>query len=411
MGAGEKRMAMKTTFKMALALSTALALVAPAAVARSAAEIDKSDNVKHLANVSFKGGTELAASGNYVYAGELNGNTNRGQDPEKGGVRILDVSKGGKPVQVGFLHCPGTDNDVEVVKPGLLVVSFSTNVCAPAAGNGLMTVDVKNPRKPKVLGSVMTGKNHTHKPVPGTTLVYTAGGGLAGGPSAGPAIVDVKDPRNPEVVARPGIQTLTTDCHDISFSFTKERKLGFCAGAIGTGEVQIWNMEDPLKPTLISKIHNPLIQYSHYAVASSDGKLLAIDDEAFALHECVTGQTPTGRVWIYDISNPQVPIPQSSYAAPRGGGPGVGTLPGWAPSWCLSHGLDWLPNSRNLAVTWFTGGLSVLNLDNPLLPSEVAHFKADDSLTYSVLWHKGYLYSNGFGRGVDGFSISGLAKQ
>jgi hypothetical protein len=257
----------------------------------------------------------------------------------------------------------------------------------------------------------MTGKNHTIKPVPGTTLVYTAGGSPTGGGAAGPAIVDVKDPANPVVVAKPAIKTLTTDCHDISFSFTKERKLGFCAGAIGTGEVQIWNMEDPLKPTLISKIHNPLIQYSHYAVASPDGKLLAIDDEAFVAHECLTGQTPTGRAWIYDISNPQVPLLQSSFAPPRGGGPGVGTLVGWVPSWCLSHGLDWMPNSRNLAVTWFTGGLSVLNLDNPLLPTEVAHFQAEDSLTYSVLWHNGYLYSNDFGRGVDGFKISGLAKQ
>jgi hypothetical protein len=267
-----------------------------------------------------------------------------------------------------------------------------------------MTVDVSNPAKPKILGFLNTGKNHTHKPLPGTNYVYTAGGGLTGGPAAGPAIVDVSNPAKPKVVAKP--QTLTTDCHDISFHITKDSKLGFCAGAVGTGEVQIWDVSDPLKPTSIGKIANPAIQYSHYATASSDGKLLAIDDEAFAAHECRSGQSPTGRVWIYDISTPAVPVLQSSFAAKRGGdSAGVGTYVGWVPSWCLSHGLDWQPGTHNLAVTWFTGGFSVLSLDDPLQPAELAFFQSEDSTTYSALWHEGLVYTNDMQRGVDGFSL------
>jgi hypothetical protein len=378
-----------------LAAALVLAAVVPA--------IADAEGMKPVGQVKFTGGTELAASGKYIYAGELNGETDRNEDPTKGGIHIIDVSKGMK--EVGFLHCPGTDNDVEVVKPGLIIVSFSQNSCALAAGNGLMTVDVRNPKKPKVLGFVNTGKNHTHKPVPGTTLVYTAGGGLSGGPGAGPAIVDVKDPRKPVVVGK--AQTITTDCHDISFHMTKDKKLGFCAGAVGTGEVQIWDMSDPLAPTSIGKIVNPAIQYSHYAVASTDGNLLAIDDEAFAVHDCNTGQSPTGRIWIYDISNPMAPIPMGSFAAQRGGdgSTNVGTYTGWTTSWCLSHGLDWQPNTHNIAVTWFTGGVSVLNVENPTTPEEVAFFQAEDSTTYSALWHNGRLFTNDMRRGVDGFSM------
>lgn len=397
---------MRRLIAVPLVALVVLALTSPAL--GDDAKIDKSKNVTHVKQFAYKGGTELAASGDYVYSGELDGADDRGQNPKKGGMHIFDVS-GKTPREVGFLHCPGNDNDVEVVRPGLAVMGFHNNLCAPSAGNGFVTIDVSNPRKPRILGAINTGKNHTLKPYPGKPIVYTAGGGLSGSTGAGPAIVDVSNPRKPKIVAKP--QTLTTDCHDISFFISKKRKLGFCAGAIGTGEVQIWDVSKPVAPTLVGKIHNPLIQYSHYAVASSDGKLLAIDDEAFALHECHTGQTPTGRVWIYDISNPTVPVLQSSFAAPRGGdATGIGTFPGWVPSWCLSHGLDWMPGSRNLAVTWFTGGVSVLDLSDPVAPKEAAYFQADNSWTYSALWHRGRLYTNDMGRGVDVFAIEGLKK-
>ena len=390
---------------LAVALPAAM-LAAPATAAQD--KYEKSKNVTLLDDIQYVGGSELAASGKYVYTGQLDGETNRGELNKNGGLHIIDVS-GKKPKEVGFLHCPGNDNDVEVVKPGLVVMGFHQNLCVPQAGNGLMTIDVSNPRKPKILGSIMTGKNHTLKPIPGTNLVYTAGGGLTPHPNNGPAIVDVSNPAKPKIVGTPP-KTLSTDCHDISFLMTKEKKLGFCAGAIGTGEVQIWDMTDPLAPTLISKIHNPAIQYSHYAVASSDGKYLAIDDEAFAAQDCNTGQSPHGRVWIYDISNPQVPIPAGSMAAPRGGDgtTNIGNYAGWVDSWCLSHGLDWLPGTHYLGVTWFTGGWSVLSLDQTAVPQEVAYFQAEDSATYSVLWHNGRLYTNDMHRGLDAFSIAKL---
>ncbi|MFP5297480.1 MAG: LVIVD repeat-containing protein [Actinomycetota bacterium] len=401
----------------ALALAGALiagALVPSIASGKSdQAKVTKSDNVVELGQNKYKGGTELSTDGGkYLISSELDGDYNppsRGTMPEKGGMHIMDISKGGKPVEVGFLHCPGNDNDVEFVKPGLALLGFATNKCAPAAGEGFVTVDVRNPKKPRILGMVNTQTNHTFKPIPGTDYVYTAGGGLSGGGAAGPAIVDISNPAKPKVVGKG--QTLTMDCHDISFYVKGDTRLGFCAGAIGTGEVQIWDISDPESPQQLGKIVNPLIQYSHYAVASPDGKLLAIDDEAFAAHDCNTGVSPTGRVWIYDISNPSLPLLQSSFAPPRGGDgtANIGTYPGWAPSWCLSHGLDWAPKGRNLAVTWFTGGWGVLNLDNPLQPTEVAYFQAEDSATYSVLWVGKYLYSNDMNsRGTEGFLIKGL---
>ena len=398
---------MRGTRVVGVVLALSLASLMPSAGAAEQSEPVQSDNVKHIKNFQYFSGTEVAASGKYVYTGQMDGGegARRGSTPEEGGIHIYDVS-GAVPKEVGFLHCPGNDNDVEVIKPGLIAVSFATNKCAPQAGNGLMTVDVRNPKKPKILGTLNTGKNHTHKPYPGTNYIYTAGGGLNGGPNAGPAIVDVSDPRKPKVVATP--KTLTTDCHDISFSISKGAKLAFCAGAIGTGEVQILDVSDPLAPVAISRIFNPLMQYSHYAVASSDGTRLAIDDEAFAAHECATGNSVHGRVWIYNIEDPTLPVLSGSFAPPRGGGgptPPVGHFPGWVESWCLSHGLDWQPGTHNVAVTWFTGGWSVINVDGTT-PVEVAHWQAEDSQTYSTLWHNGRLYTNDAARGMDAFELN-----
>ena len=383
-------------------------VVAP--VAASGSDVDKSDNVTLIKSVPYKGGTDISADGRYLYAGQMDGIVNRGERPKQGGVHIFDVS-GRVPKEVGFLACPGNDNDPEVVKPGLIVVGFHNNMCVPSAGNGLLTVDVSNPRKPRILGSVNTGKNHTHRPFPGTDLVYTSGGGQTGGPNAGPAIVDVSDPTKPEIVARP--QTITMDCHDISFHLSGDQKLGFCAGGAGAGEVQIWDVSDPLEPVTIGKIYNALIQYSHFAVASDDGKLLAIDDEAFAVHDCNSGQSPVGRMWVYDISNPSVPIPLGSFAPPRGGDgqTNIGTYLGWAPSWCLAHFFDWKPDTYQIGVAWYTGGMSVLDFSEPTMPSEAAHFHAPNSTAYAAQWHKGLLYVSDQRRGLDVFDIDLKKKR
>lgn len=381
------------------------AAIAPA----QAADPVKSDNVKHIQNFNYDGGGELAAQGRYVYASEANaeGGGQRGSKPKDGGLHIYDAKT---MKEVAFLHCAGTDNDVEVIKPGLVAMSFTQNTCAPTAGEGIMLVDVKNPKKPRVISSLNTGAGHTMKPFPGGKFIFMAGGNLAGSADrAGTTIVNVSNPYKPKV--EKNVQTVM-DCHDVSFSITEEdRKLAFCAGAIGTGEVQIWDVADPLNPVIVSRIVNPAIQYSHYAIANDDGTLLAIDDEAFAAHDCNSGQSPTGRVWIYDITDPRIPLPQGSFAPPRGGNPtyaNIGNYAGWVGSWCLSHGLDFHPKKDAVAVTWFTGGVSVIDLADPTAPAEVAYWQAEDSATYSTLWWGGYLWTNDHMRGTDSFKIKGF---
>ncbi len=399
---------MKLLKALLAASLVALVAIAPAGAEQKPA-IDRSKNVEFVENFAYDGGSELSAHGRYVYSGEANakGGEGRGTAPKEGGLHIFDIER---MEEVAFLHCPGTDNDVEFVRPGLVAMSFSQNQCAPTTGGGLMLIDVSNAAKPRIISSVTSGDNHTMKPMPGGRYIYMNGGNIAGTAARGGVIIDTKNPEKPKVATT---TTDVMDCHDVSFKVVEEdRQYGYCAGAVGTGEVQIWDISDPLKPTVISRIVNPAIQYSHYAIANQDGTLLAIDDEAFAAHDCNTGVSPTGRVWIYDISNPLVPRPVSSFAPPggRGGDPmfaNIGNYAGWVDSWCMSHGLDWHPKKNAVAVTWFTAGISVIDLTDPLQPTEAAYFDSDDSASYSALWHGEYLFSNDHMRGVDVLQIKG----
>ena len=394
---------MKKTRLLAHALVLVVIATTPAGAlpgGRSAA--NKSENVTLIKQFSYKGSTEVAAQGNFVYTGELDGVTQRGENPQKGGMHIFDVS--GDPKEVAFLHCPGNDNDVEIVKPGLVALGYQRNMCAPG-GTGFMLIDVRDPKRPRIIGNLYLpgGANaHTIQPYPGGKYLYVSPGGLRNG-AAIQYIADISNPRKPKVVAT--FKPNEAGCHDLSFFFTKDRKLAFCSGL---GETQIWNVADPVAPEIIGHIVNPAIEFHHYAVASDDGKLLAIDDEAAFAHECRSGQSPFGRVWVYDISDPTAPIPLGSFAPPRSGDFVIGNYVDWVQSWCLAHLIAWQPGTHNLAVPWFTGGVSVIDFSEPSMPEEIAFYQPKPSAAYAVTWHRGRLYASDEYQGLLVLEIKGL---
>jgi hypothetical protein len=201
-------------------------------------------------------------------------------------------------------------------------------------------------------------------------------------------------------------------CHDFSFHITEERKLGFCAGG---GQTSIWDVSSPRDPALVNVIANPLIQFPHYALASPDGELLVIQDEAFAGHECVTGHSPTGALWFYDISNVQVPVLLGRYAVGRGSQPAgiftdVGPVNGWLDSWCTAHNFNFV-DDRTLAVAWFSGGTNVLDISNPTLPEEIAYYRPDDAVTNTAYWYRGRVYVSDHARGLEVLRIRGLTGR
>ena len=368
-----------------LCAAALLVTALPAGAGESA--VDKSDNVKVVKSFAYEGGTDLTFDGRYVFAA---------QQGNAGGIHVIDT-RGKSPKKVSFILCPGSQNDVAVVRKGLFALGYHSGTCGAVPGAGVRLLDVKNPRRPRILGSVdnLPGGTHTLTVYPGKPIIYASPGGLANGGGV-EQILDVSNPKKPEVAAtyRPN----AAGCHDVSFDIRKDRALAFCAGLT---EIQVWDVSDPLAPVTIGRIVNPAMFFPHSAVPSPDGKYLVVGDEAFGAHECAAGG-PTGSLFVYDMSVPEAPVLVGQWGPRRGAAP-VGVT-----EWCTAHNFQFVPGTMNLVVSWYTGGTSVLDLTNPTLITEIAHYVPDDADTWSSYFYAGRIYANDLKRGLDVIEVEGL---
>ena len=391
----------KKLFRAAAGLAALAVALAPTPVT---AEIDQSDNLKRTRSYVyegavyppeasddyFKGGTDIAFQGRLIYAMQ------QGVD---GGVHIFKrtLTKRGH-IKIGFVPCPGEQNDVEVVKPGLIAIGYHSSTCN-VTGGGVRLIDVSNPQKPNYLGSVsFDGGTHTLTKYPGKPLIYSSPNGL-GNVDGTEQIIDVSDPSKPEVVA--SYANRANACHDLTFYFDEDKKLAFCPGSDRT---EIWDVSDALAPNPIGEIVNPSISYHHSAVATHDGKYLVIGDENTFADECEGGTT--GALWVYDIEDPTVPQPVSYFGIGRGQAPGSAGSD--RNSYCTAHLYNFVPGTYVMVASWYAAGLNVIDFSDPANPVELAHFmgSGDDYANYwSAYWHQGRIYANDRTRGLDVFRV------
>ena len=158
----------------------------PAAAAD--AEADQSNNVKKIASFPYKnkeadffqGGTDMDFQGKFIYAMQ--------QGPQ-GGIHIFDGSKA-TPKKLGFFKCPGGQNDIAVVKKGLVALGYHETQCGGPTGGGVRLVDVRDPNKTKLLGVVndLPEGTHTLTTYPGKPIIYASPGGL---PTNGGAVEQI----------------------------------------------------------------------------------------------------------------------------------------------------------------------------------------------------------------------------
>lgn len=363
-------------------------------------------NVSPIGTFGYNNGSDLDFQGNFVYAGEYDA-----------GVHIVDVS-GRKPRHVALVPCSGYQNDVAVVRPGLLALGYHFSSCGSSrVQEGVRLIDVRNPRAARLLGSVeFPGGAHTITAYPGLPLVYASPGGsdpyyayvdennspVLEEADADEDIIDVSDPLRPRIVK--SFAPNAYGCHDVSFHVTTSRKLGFCAG---TYETLVWDVSDPLNPRTIATIRNGA-SFHHSAVASPDGRVLVIGDENSLAHECVSGG-PGGGLWIYDISNPEQPVLASVHGPRRGELPAVVAAAGTA--WCTAHNYNFIPGTRMLVAAWYAGGTSVVDLANPSTPEEVAFFLPERAEAWSSYWYRGRIYVNDISRGLDVIELTGVRSN
>lgn len=387
-------------FVAAISLAVAAGIL-PAAASDIAAE--KSDNVRQIASFPYKnkdanffqGGTDMDFSGKYIYAMQ--------QGPD-GGIHILDGS-GRKPRKVGFFKCPGGQNDIAVVKPGLVAVGYHETQCGGSPGGGVRLVNVRDPKNVRLLGAVndLPEGTHTLSVYPGKPIIYASPGGLANG-SGIEQILDVSNPKKPKVAAT--FTPQEAGCHDVSFYFDGDEKLAVC---VGGGEGQVWDVSDPLAPVTIGQIPVPA-QFPHSVDFTYDGKYMVIGDEAVAGNDCVGG--PSGSLWIYDWTVREQPVLVGQFGPQRGPLP-VGSSNYDRNTWCSAHLFNFVPGTYTLVASWYAGGMNVIDLSDPSAPVEKAYFMGtgEDLTNYwSAYWYDGRIYANDRVKGLDVFKVKGLKE-
>lgn len=433
-----------------LAVVTAAGLIAGSMLWSAARakqdEDDHSDNFKQKTRLPIvidkkselhAQGSDLAFKGKFLYAGSYQGPS------------VWKILKR-KPFikQLGFLPCEGGQGDISVLGNYLFVSVDSPRVgptCKPedsaAAGQnvhvagqaweGLRIIDISNPKRPKEAGSVdMPCGSHTHTLLPGETKSYiyiesyplgAQGQDCSVATHRKVQIVEVpnSDPTKAKLLDKTIDVSPVIGCHDITTFPQKGIMFGACIN-----QSFIWDIsKDPTAPELLSTIENPEVQVHHSTAMTWDGKYLVLGDEhaGAAGGGCVGDEESTvGAAWFYDITDPTNPVLVGHHSLPRTPPPADDEREAEAFR-CTNHNFNVIPmkdpKKYLLAVSYYAGGIAVVDFSDPSDPTEVGHYlhqpEGINPDTWSSYWYNGRIYTNDYSSrlGIGVYRFKGTAGR
>lgn len=388
----------------------------PAGTADPAADVQASDNMRFVANFPYvaapdasrgsdvefaeftvpvldeAGQPVLDAEGNpvleqrdYAFAGSQNQ-----------GIFIFDITDPENAFEAARIDCRANQSDIQV-RPDLelLTVGVDSNTaqCGLGGTQGVLIFDVSDPRSPVQLSVFKHARGaHNHTFHPSEPLIYISDSDVANPGLGEIPIVDVSDPTAPRLVNT--FRFHAHSPHDITFNAEGTR-----AYTSSISHSDILDTTEPRNPTLISTIHDPMIQIHHQSDPTPDGRFLIISDE---LAGAAAGpQCPGGGLHFYDISNEQAPVKAGvSFADDTE-----------QRDLCTAHVFRINPDGKTLTIGWYSAGTRVIDISDPrgLGAAEVAHMipsglggnELEANSWASKMWKGNYIYSNDRNRGLD----------
>ncbi|HYO61768.1 MAG TPA: hypothetical protein VEU29_07705 [Actinomycetota bacterium] len=327
-----------------------------------------------------------------------------------GGVNVINVDNPEKPKLVAKLPCNLNQGDIQISHDNKTVIQAADaaggpDACLMVGQAGFMTIDVSNPKKPKAVGVAPIPRG-SHNTTAHPTKPYVYNSDSDGGASRGEVqIWSIKNPAKPELVNT--LQNLPHSPHDLSFNKDGSRMITAARTA-----VQYYDTTDPENPVLISATPCPGCQLAHDAKITPDGKWAIIGDEA---NGGGTYACPGGALYFFEITNEQVLVLRGIYEPNEVVFASEGQT---APGSCTSHVFDISPDSKKLAISWYSAGTRYLDISNPAGATfgehtspaggvtELGWFVPAGASSWSSKFHKGpYIYSNDINRGFDVYKI------
>lgn len=308
---------------------------------------------------------------------------------------------------------------------GAVIIPYpnGTLVTAVSTGKGFEVYDITDPTMPVPIAQVDAPTNgHKIGVVPGTPIVYNANsngasqpeplGNVPGQGKGQTEIYDLSDAWSPVLV-----QEFKNGygCHHIFFwnDPSQDKYRAICAGIEVT---QIWDIADPLNPTVIVNVpvhhgqtglpsYSTFFNFSHFAILNDDGTILVVGDETGGGGlppgcdkrvdtpvKQVSG--PFGNVYFYDVKDEKNPKLL--------GWVGMDTiLPNMGS--CTAHHGRLVPDPEGrdlLAMAFYGRGVALLDFSKPADPRVVDAW-ADGSDTWEVWYYNGYLFTGDLNRGLD----------
>ncbi|MDT0332038.1 LVIVD repeat-containing protein [Nocardiopsis lambiniae] len=418
---------------VALAGAAALVggLLAPSAAVADqtfVSDADTSANVTHVANVpkteamsDFN--SDLAFTGDYAIGGNYNG------------FVIYDISAPEDPQVVSEVLCPGGQGDVSV-SGDLLYFSVdyarASDECGapsvptsdPNGFEGIRIFDISDKAAPQYVAAVRTDcGSHTNTLVPGKDgeheYVYVSSySPSVNFPNCQPphdkiSIIEVPldDPASAQVIEAPvlfpdGGNTNTSGCHDITVYPKHDIAAGACMG-----DGILMDISDPTAPVVTDVVRDTNFAFWHSATFTNDGATVLFTDElggggGAVCTEAIGPERGANAIYTIDgfkgkKKDLQLEF-EGYYKIPR--------LQSTTEN-CVAHNgsLIPVPGQDFFVQSWYQGGVSVIDFNDPAKPKEIGYFDRapinEDRLvlggSWSAYYYNGYVYSSDITRGLD----------
>lgn len=331
----------------------------------------QSRGIRVIGRLELPGGGQVTVEGDRAYVGHM--------DPPLG-TTILDVSDPGKPQVLAQVSVPpGTMSHKVRVSGDIMLVNYQRmrdpRLQHPDFQGGLKVFDVSDPGNPEPLGLFPVAGRGVHRFDFDGRYAYLSAE-MEGYLGHIVVIVDLKDPRRPEEVSRwwlPGQHTDGGETPDWEGRGSRCHHPLRCGNRLYVsywhGGFVILDIEDLSRPRMVSRLDwSPPYPCPTHTALRIPHKLagrdfLAVTDEEV---DDRLARWPSAFFWMVDITDETRPVPVATYQLPGGEdyppGEGYG-----------AHQPQEQVYDDILCVTWFSGGLRVLNISDPYHPREVGH--------------------------------------
>lgn len=360
--------------------------------------------VEPVATIDYENGTHLALATtrarDYAFASSMG---------PHGAVRVIDVTDPTEPRVVAKIPCHANQGHLQISHDNKTLIigedgTHDPDACA-SDGMGFYTVDISNPRKPKVLGAAEVARGaHTTTAHPTKPIVYVSYGDVVATETAAFEVWSIENPSKPELLSVVPVVGYHGP-HDITFTSNGKR-----AVAASMSVLQVFDTRDPANPTEIARTQCPGCTHNHEAHFTSDETHVVVSDETPGGPAC-----PLGALYFY----------RWDAAAP----PYMTLVGEWQPrevltpaseptraTMCTSHTFGISPDGTKVAASWQTAGLRVVDMSNPMGigvgdqgigPREIAWYQPGNGDAFSAKFDRSgrFIFVNDYHRGFDVFRL------